>query len=536
MTSDSEKKMVVVGAGGIGGITSAYLKKASYDISICDIDKKHVDSINAKGLYIDGVRGEHRIEIEAKTSLEGIYDIVFLSVKSLHTNEALDAIIPHLKPSSLVVSLQNGINEDLIREKIGDHRTIGCVVGWGATNLGPGHLRQTSQGKFIIGRVDGNIDADVKEIKEILDKVTETVITENIFGHLWSKLLINCCIATIGVCFAADVKKLVSNQKIIPIMVALTEELVRVADHAEIQLEKFEDVLDMGLFQIADFNDYKRAVALMKMAGEHHKAIKSSMWQDVEKGRKTEIDFINGYVERKADELGISTPVNKALIQLVKAIENKEKTPSDDNIQSFYDQVRIPKRWIEYDFDDDPRAEFAIFNLPCGYKHRFAVRMTGVQFVGLLTAFSKAFEKLTNSFIGKIFVRKSAWDIVNLVLSKYLQQMGEKFAVNIQKNYNIRDEDIISVGKIFTFFFNIEHVSYQIEKMSKNEFIVFIEKNADTYFQAEQLIGVSNEINIPITLHLLKAMANATCEHSIVEYNEVSFNDKQGYRIRVLLE
>lgn len=531
MEPGKEKKIIVIGGGGIGGITAAYLKEASYDISIYDVDKAHVENINKNGLFIDGLRGEKRIDISATTTLQGTYDIVILSVKSLHTKDALNTLIPHLKPTSIVVSLQNGINEEVISEKIGENRTIGCVVGWGATNVGPGHLEFTSEGQFIIGRLDGTIDPTIKEIKNILENVTETIITDNILGQLWSKLLINCCIATIGVCFAADVKKLVSNQRIIPVMVGLASELINVPQHAGIHLEKFEDVLDMELFRINDFNDYKRAVAIMKLAGEHHKGIKSSMWQDIEKGRKTEIDHINGYVEKKAETFGVPTPINNALIKLVKDIEQKKKTPSEENIEDFYKNVRIPKQWKEYDFDNDPYSTIAIFNLPSHYKHQYAAQLTGLQVVGLLTAFSKAFERLTKSIIGKLFIRKKAWELVNLVLSKYVQKLGEQYAKNIQKNYNIKEKDTKSMMKIFTFFLNTQHITYTLEKLNPEESRIFIHKEEDIYLEAEKILDVQDNIDVPITIQLLRSMTQTLDDTIGFHYEKSKLNGKKGYQI-----
>jgi len=536
MVLDKAKKIVVVGGGGIGGITAAYLKEASYDITIFDVDKAHIDSINNNGLFIDGLRGEKRIDINATTTLKGTYDIILLSVKSLHTTDALDSLMPHLTPNSIVVSLQNGINEDIISEKIGEERTIGCVIGWGATNVGPGHLTFTSEGQFIIGRLDGTIDPQLKELKNILETVTKTIIVENILGQLWSKLLINCCIATIGVCFAADVKKLVSNQQMIPIMVGLASELITVPQHAGIQLAKFEDILDMELFRINDFNDYKRAVAIMKMAGEHHKGIKSSMWQDIEKGRNTEIDYINGYVEKKAEKLGIPTPINKALIQLVKDIEKGKKTPSEENIRDFYKQVRIPRQWIEYNFDSDPYSELSIFNLPSHYKHHYAAQLTGLQIIGLLTAFSKAFERLTQSIIGKLFIRKKAWDIVNIVLSRYVQKLGEQFANNIQKNYNIKTNDTTSVIKIFSFLLNTQHINYTVETFTPEESIIFLFKEEDIYREAEKVLEVQDNIAMPIIIQLLQSITHAVNDTIVFDFKDELVEGKPGSLLTLTLK
>jgi len=533
MAPDRSKKIVVVGGGGIGGITAAYLKNASFDVTLYDIDKDHVDHINKNGLVIDGVKGKRTVRVHAVTALNDTFDIFLLSVKSLHTLDALNTIQQHMNSSSVVVSLQNGINEELISEKIGEKHTIGCVVGWGATNLGPGHLSQTSIGEFIIGRLDGTVDPQLEEVKNILDSVTETVISDNILGHLWSKLLINCCIATIGVCFAADVKKLVSDQRMIPVMIGLTEELVKVAEYAEIRLEKFEDVLDMGLFRINDFEDYKRAVAIMKLAGRQHKGIKSSMWQDVEKGRKTEIDYINGYVERKAVELGISTPMNKALIQLVKDIEQGKRAPSEDNVDVFYENVRIPQKWIRYDVDADPYVDLALFNLPDNYKHVQSAKVSGLQVVGLLTAFSKAFERLTNSVIGKLFVRKSAWELVNLVLSKYVEQMGEKFACNVMQSFRIEERNVASVVRIYSFFLNMQTISYDVKKLSKKESILFISSDDDPYVDAAKLLNVVDKIETPISIQFLKAMIPAVDDTIGFLFEEAELNEKHGYLITV---
>lgn len=533
MTLDKSNKIVVVGGGGIGGITAAYLKNASFDVTLYDIDEEHVEHINRNGLIIDGVRGKKTVRVNAVTTLNETFDIFLLSVKSLHTLEALNTIQDHMKSSSVVVSLQNGINEEIISKKIGEKQTIGCVVGWGATNLGPGHLSQTSEGQFIIGQLDGTVDSQLEQIKSILDQVTETVITGNILGHLWSKLLINCCIATIGVCFAADVKKLVSNQKIVPIMVGLTEELVKVAEYAEINLEKFEDVLDMGLFRINDFDDFKRAVAIMKLAGRQHKGVKSSMWQDVEKGRLTEIDYINGYVERKAKELGISTPINKALIQLVKDIEQGKRTPSEENVDVFYEQVRIPQKWIGYDVEADSYADLALFDLPDHYKHEQLAKVNGLQVVGLLTAFSKAFEKLTNSLIGKLFVRKSAWELVNLVLSKYIEQMGEKFARNVLQSFSVEERNAVSVVRIYSFFLNTQHIPYEFKKLTKEESTLFIFEHEDPYVDAANLLNVADKIETSITIQLLKAMIPAVNDTIVFQVEETMFKEKKGYQITV---
>ncbi|HEC81541.1 MAG TPA: 2-dehydropantoate 2-reductase, partial [Thermoplasmatales archaeon] len=357
-------KILFVGGGGIGGITAAHMSEKGYNVTLYDIDEQHVKKIQKDGLFIDGVKGKKTVHLNATTKLEGNFDIVFLAVKSQHTKTALENVLPYLKKDAPVVSLQNSINEELIAEKIGVDRTIGAVIGWGATNIAPGHLRQTTKGNFVIGRLDGRITPQLKEIKKMLESLTTVEITTNIMGHLWTKLIINCINAPLGAIFGVELKNMVTNKKTLPIMAALADELVRFLEYLDVKPENFENMLTVDFFKIDTLNDYKRVVMVLQTAGKQRGDLKSTMLQDIEKGRKTEIDYINGYVEKKAKKLGVATPVNGVVINMVKEIEAGKRKPSLKNADDLYKRVRIPKAWKDYDFEKDKYAEFTIFNLP----------------------------------------------------------------------------------------------------------------------------------------------------------------------------
>ncbi len=150
-------KITVYGAGAIGGVTGAFAAQAGDDVSFVDIVPDHVRSINQHGLRISGLRGDFTVHTPALEphQLQGPLDLVLLAVKSHHTAAAMDAILPHLGPDSTVVSLQNGINEELISSLIGPHRTIGCLVNWGADYQAPGHIEFGGDGPFHLGNLDG---------------------------------------------------------------------------------------------------------------------------------------------------------------------------------------------------------------------------------------------------------------------------------------------------------------------------------------------------------------------------------------------
>ncbi len=526
-----EKNILVVGGGAIGGMTAAHLVEAGYKVTLYDTDDAHVKNINENGIIIEKFKGKMEIKIPSTTSLSGMYDVVFLSVKSNHTKEAINTILPHIHKTSLVVSLQNGMNEDIIAEMIGKERTIGAVVGWGCTNVGPGHLKQTSEGKNIIGTLDGTITPGLKDIKTMLETFTTTDITMNIYGHLWIKLLINCNVAPVGVSFGSEVKDLISNNKLIPIMIGLTNEIVTVAQASNVPLEKFENILDVDMLKVNSFTDYKRAVAIMKIAGEKHQSIKSTIWQDIEKGRKTEIDYLNGYIEKKAEEYGISTPINAALIKLVKQIENGEKKPSIDNVDDFYKQVRIPKIWQEYNFNEDPEQAFVLLNLPCNQKHIQAANLTSAHLIGSIVAFSKAFDKLTHSIIGKVFIRKTTWQICNFVVSQYLQEMGKTFSEKVTDSYSIEKKDILACAKVIIFYLNNLHVTYDFDKVSDSIIHIKIDATDDPFTEMATNMKIDSSLNLPLFASFFQGIVNHINKSIQFECNTMKKDKHNTYQI-----
>jgi hypothetical protein len=413
---------------------------------------------------------------------------------------------------------------------VGEDRTVGAVVGWGCTNVCAGNLKQTSEGTFNIGLLNGEITPEIEQIKTMLETFTTTTISTNIMGHLWTKLLINCAVAPVGVSFGAEVKDLVNNRELLPIMIGLTNELITVALASDVKLEKFENLLDVDLLQVQTFEDYKRAVAILKIVGEKHKSIKSTIWQDIEKGRKTEIDYLNGFIERKAEENGISTPINQALINLVKQIEKGEKQPSIDNLEYFYNQVRIPKKWIEYDYHADPTHDLNLFILPDNQKQQQAADLTAAHTLGLTIAFSKAFDKITHSIIGKLFIRKTTWEISRLVLSGFFHEMGKTFAKNVISAYQIKKTDVSAVTKIAIFYLANLNIDYSIKKMTSNETEMQIFGDTDPFIKTAEMLSIDTKIPLPFFKPFFKGIADHVDSTILITCNEEDVTDKKIYK------
>jgi 2-dehydropantoate 2-reductase len=188
--------ITIIGAGAIGGICGAYLTKAGRNVTLIEPYKEHRERIR-RGVLIDGARGEMTVPLNAVPweEVKGPLELALLAIKSTRMREAFEALGPHVGPNTLIVTLLNGISEDAVASVFGPGRVMGCVVGWGATNAGPGHLTQTSEGKFTLGELDGKMTDRLAAVKRVLDDIVETLLTDNLYGHRWSKLSINCLIA-----------------------------------------------------------------------------------------------------------------------------------------------------------------------------------------------------------------------------------------------------------------------------------------------------------------------------------------------------
>jgi len=143
-------RIVVWGSGAIGGVVGAAMAAAGEDVLMVDVVPEHVEAMNDRGLLVTSATGEQRVAVRAAlpAQVSGTLDLVFLAVKSQFTNDALDAILPQLAPTSAVVSLQNGVNEPHIANRIGAGRTIGCLVDFSSDYVAPGEIARGRAGNL----------------------------------------------------------------------------------------------------------------------------------------------------------------------------------------------------------------------------------------------------------------------------------------------------------------------------------------------------------------------------------------------------
>ncbi len=328
-------KILVAGPGAIGGIMAAFLAKDGWDVRVLGRNPAHIAKIRSDGLHVYGLGGEFRTEVPAFASFRevpGPMDIIFLATKVTAFPEIVHALKPLLKVGSSVVSLQNGICEDMIAAIVGEPATVGCVVGWGATMHAPGEYEMTSKGDFVIGRLDGRTDERLRTIQTMLETIHPTRVSANIMGHLYAKLVINSCITTLGAICGIKLGRLLAVKKIRSIFIGIVREAMAVAGAMNLKVERLAG-LDFKSFLKGDglAAGLKRH-ALIRAIGLKYRRLKSSGLQSLERGERTEVEFLNAYIWKKGQEFGVPTPLNARLTTFLRDIETGRRAIGRANL------------------------------------------------------------------------------------------------------------------------------------------------------------------------------------------------------------
>lgn len=335
------EKLAVLGAGAIGSNIGAYLTRAGRDVTLIDMWPAHVEEMKRHGLKVTPQEEEFTVQVKAVhladvSSLREQFDVVFLSVKSYDTVWSAHFIQPYLKPGGVLVSAQNGINEDWLAPIIGHTRVIGCVVTLGAGLYEPGHVTRTSAASrpaFAIGELNGMITPRVQELVTLLTPVGPAHATSNLWGERWSKLITNSMSNAIAGITGMSSGELRASPDVFPITVKIASEALTVAERLGVQVEP------VGGIPAKAFLDAARGVGLeelLKARSEQGRALRAgrpSLLQDMTKGRHAEVDYLNGYVVRKGREVSVPTPMNEAVVEVTRRVESGEIPQGPANLK-----------------------------------------------------------------------------------------------------------------------------------------------------------------------------------------------------------
>jgi len=338
------KRIAVIGAGAIGAYIGAFIARAGHDITLIDMWGAHVDRINEQGLHVSGFPEDFTVPIRAvhlsdAQQVRDPFDIIFLSVKSYDTEWVAHFAKPFLATNGMVVSAQNCMNDHLIASIVGYQREIPCVIcDFAAAVWEPGHVQRRSERQdqaryaFRVGEPHGNVTPRVEELAEILGCVDGAYATSNIWGERWSKLAINVPTNPLQALTGLGSQGVAKDPRARLAYTQLAKESVQVGLALNYAIEPIHGV-DAEVWAKADQGDVFEELDSLLASRQAGQDWRSSMAQDVIKGRKTEIEQMNGYIVEKGREAGISTPVNAAIVQVVKDIEAGRLTPEPSNVE-----------------------------------------------------------------------------------------------------------------------------------------------------------------------------------------------------------
>lgn len=337
------QEILIVGAGAIGGVTAAFLKEAGVSVTLIVKYSDLANHIRTQGLHVLGFRGEQRSVIPSYANIDSLlqsekkrYDFIILATKVTDIKAACRDLKPLLNADTPLVSFQNGISEVELDSLSGPSPVVGCVVGWGASLLSAGKLEMTSTGEFVLGNIYRSnfvhrnfssdeledLDEKITKLGNVLNNVVPTRISFNIFGELYSKLIVNACITSLGAVSGLRLGAMLKEKKFRKIFLEIMKESMAVANAMKLQVEPYSGKLDY--YQIVNRTGFIGNLLnhlLIRIIGFKYRRLRSSMLQSLDRNKPTEIDALNGFLVQQAIKYGVDVPVNSKIVSLVKEIE-----------------------------------------------------------------------------------------------------------------------------------------------------------------------------------------------------------------------
>lgn len=332
-------RSAIYGAGSLGTILGAFITKKGGQIDLINHNAAHVKALQENGAKVVGtLEFTQPVSAILDTEMSGKYDIIFLMTKQLNNAAIVALLKEYLAEDGVIVTLQNGIPELQIGEIVGEDRVLGCTVAWGATMKGPGVCELTSAPDsltFSLGSLTGKMNHHWQDVKNLLEMMGPVELDTNFIGTRWSKLLINAAFSGMSAVCGCTFGEAAADKASRKVVQALIKECIDVCAKGNI---KIEPIQGKDVVKLLNFNGpVKKAISffIIPIAIKKHALLKASMLQDIERGKKTEVDAINGVVCAFGRKVGFPTPMNDKVVEIIHKIENGELKPSFDNVKLF---------------------------------------------------------------------------------------------------------------------------------------------------------------------------------------------------------
>lgn len=342
-------RAAIMGVGAIGLVLGAIINQNGGRVDLIDPWPEHVQALKNQGATITGTLEVPGVPVHAFTpdAVEGEYDLIILLTKQTGTRQALEALLPHLAQDGVVCTLQNGIPENLVASIVGEKRTMGGIVMFAASFVGPGVTRCTSGKKFMetatlveLGEISGEMTPRLAAVKQLLEHAGKIEALDNLMDLRWTKLLINATASGMSASLGQPMGGFLDDRQAMFALSKIGDEAGRVA-HAKgyklvgINGNNFEKALLAPGQTAYDTRDF-----FFPLWDAQHRDMKASMLNDLEAKRPTEIDYINGEVARAGREVNIATPYNDTVVALVKMAESHKVVPYMEDSMGFFSIVQ----------------------------------------------------------------------------------------------------------------------------------------------------------------------------------------------------
>lgn len=316
--------ILIVGGGAIGGVTAALMTGQVRRVMVLDANSDHVARLRDPGLQLDQLGEQRTVRLDAYADpgeLPTDADFALVTLKAAYLESALTSL---RERAETFVSMGNGLVQDRIAGIVGADRLLIGTVEWGATNLGPGRLAQTTRAPFVIGEPDGSQSDRLTRLKSALETAADVRLSPNIRGQVWSKLLINSTWSGLGVASGLLYGEVAADPLGRRLAVEVWREGVEVGHAQGLELQ---DLVGVRAEDTASGDAAISDLAIDTMIGQLG-ATKASMLQDIERGVPCEVDVINGAVADRGSQHGVATPLNAGIVELVHSYEQGMAAPS----------------------------------------------------------------------------------------------------------------------------------------------------------------------------------------------------------------
>ncbi len=316
-------RIVIWGAGAIGGTIGAYLSKAGHDIHFVDVVEEHVRAINDAGLQITGPVDEFNAKVKASLphELEGNYQTIFLCTKSQHTEAATAAFASHLADDGFVLSVQNGLNELIIRDIVGSQRTMGAFINFSADYHAPGKILFGGRGAVVLGELDGQISERLRQLRDVFRAFDEdTIITDNLWAYLWGKEAYGAMLF-VSALTDQSIADALSDIRYRELYIRAAQEILQLATATGVEARGFNGFEPKAF--VADDRDginqsLNTLVAFNRVSAKTH----SGIWRDLAvRKRETEVIMYQPILA-EGEKAGIALPVTRRWIEMIREIED----------------------------------------------------------------------------------------------------------------------------------------------------------------------------------------------------------------------